>query len=50
MSLRLILMRHATSDMNEVLTKENKSKFSFDYFDVALNPDMKDALLSEKGL
>lgn len=39
----IILMRHATSDMNEALTSDAKLSKDFTYFDVALNPEMKDA-------
>ena len=45
----MLVMRHATSDMNEALSADNKQKDSFDYFGTALNPEMKDATLSEKG-
>ena len=45
----MLVMRHATSDMNEALSGDNKQKDSFDYFGTALNPEMKDATLSDKG-
>ena len=43
-------MRHATSEMNESLDGKNKDKAHLGYFDIALDPNLKDAPLSEDGI
>jgi len=39
-------MRHATSEMNESLAATHKEKSYQGYFDIALDPNLKDAELS----
>jgi broad specificity phosphatase PhoE len=46
---RLVFMRHATSEMNESLDSKNKEKAHLGYFDIALDPELKDAVISEEG-
>lgn len=36
--------------MNEALRTDAKQSKDNTYFDIALNPEMKDALLSDKGV
>jgi broad specificity phosphatase PhoE len=47
---RLVFMRHATSEMNESLDGKNKDKAHLGYFDIALDPALKDAPISEQGV
>lgn len=47
---RFVFMRHATSKMNESFRGDNKEKAHLGYFDIALDPALKDAAISEEGL